>query len=104
VTTPCLSDVQSDQPGNLESRVGIPATRVAGNYTAGKVAQDLSPIIVIDGEPFTLETPCPGAFPAGHPGCFGAELSWFVQHTRSPRAGPRALPPRALWTVDHALW
>ncbi|HKT98947.1 MAG TPA: CcdB family protein [Paraburkholderia sp.] len=67
-TTPYLLDVQSDHLGNLESRVVIPVTRVAGNYTASKVAQDLSPIIVIDGEQFMLETPFLGAFPASQLG------------------------------------
>lgn len=32
------------------------------NYTASKVAQDLSPVIDIEGEQFVLETPLPGSF------------------------------------------
>ncbi|WP_321918023.1 CcdB family protein, partial [Paraburkholderia sp. J11-2] len=60
--SPFLLDVQSNHLGNLISRVVIPLTRVAGNYTASKVAQDLSPIIEIEGEPFVLETPLLGAF------------------------------------------
>lgn len=60
--SPFLLDVQSDHLGSLISRVVIPLTRVAGNYTASKVAQDLSPIIEIEGEPFVLETPLLGAF------------------------------------------
>ncbi|WP_321867866.1 CcdB family protein [Paraburkholderia tropica] len=60
--SPFLLDVQSDHLGNLVSRVVIPLTRVAGNYTGSKVAQDLSPIIDIEGEPFVLETPLLGAF------------------------------------------
>ncbi len=63
--SPFLVDVQSDHLGNLISRVVIPLTRVAGNYTAGKIAQDLSPIIDIDGERFVLETPLLGAFKTG---------------------------------------
>jgi len=59
--SPFLVDVQSDHLGNLISRIVIPLTRVAGNYTASKVAQDLSPIIEIEGEPFVLETPLLGA-------------------------------------------
>lgn len=39
--SPYLLDVQSDRLGSLISRVVIPLTRVAGNYTPGKVAQDL---------------------------------------------------------------
>ncbi|MCP3725132.1 CcdB family protein [Paraburkholderia sp. CNPSo 3272] len=59
--SPFLLDVQSDHPGNLMSRVVIPLTRLAGNCTASKVAQDLSPINEIEGEPFVLETPLLGA-------------------------------------------
>jgi toxin CcdB len=59
--SPFLLDVQSDHLGNLISRVVIPLTRVAGNYTAGKIAQDLSPIFEIEGEQFVLETPLLGA-------------------------------------------
>ena len=61
IKSPFLLDVQSDHLGNLMSRVVIPLTRVAGNYTTSKVAQDLSPIIEIEGEPFVLETPLLGA-------------------------------------------
>ncbi|SFJ64888.1 toxin CcdB [Paraburkholderia megapolitana] len=43
------------------SRVVIPLTRVTGNYTVAKVAQDLAPIIEIGGEKFILETPFLGA-------------------------------------------
>jgi toxin CcdB len=53
--------VQSDHLGSLISRAVIPLTRVAGNYTSGKVAQDLAPIIEIGGEMFILETPFLGA-------------------------------------------
>lgn len=60
--SPFLLDVQSDHLSNLISRVVIPLTRVAGNYTGSKVAQDLSPIIDIEGEQFVLETPLLGAF------------------------------------------
>ncbi|MEM5312609.1 CcdB family protein [Paraburkholderia sp. JHI869] len=59
--SPFLLDVQSDHLGDLLSRVVVPLTRVAGNYTASKVAQDLSPIFEIAGEPFVLETPLLGA-------------------------------------------
>lgn len=59
--TPYVLDVQSDHLGNLISRVVIPLTRVAGNYTAAKVAQDLAPIIEIGGEKLILETPFFGA-------------------------------------------
>jgi toxin CcdB len=59
--SPYLLDVQSDHLGSLMSRVVIPLTRVAGNYTSGKVAQDLAPIIEIGGEKFILETPFLGA-------------------------------------------
>ncbi|WP_233859362.1 CcdB family protein [Paraburkholderia sp. HD33-4] len=59
--SPFLLDVQSDHLGNLISRVVVPLTRVAGNYTGSKVAQDLSPIIDIEGEQFVLETPLLGA-------------------------------------------
>ncbi|RKU01811.1 hypothetical protein C7H84_19030 [Burkholderia sp. Nafp2/4-1b] len=62
ITSPFLLDVQSDHLGDLISRVVIPLTRVVGNYTPSKVAQDLSPIIYIAGEPFVLETPLLGAF------------------------------------------
>ena len=55
--SPYLLDVQSDHLGDLMSRVVIPLTRVAGTYTPAKVAQDLSPLIEIDGEQFVLETP-----------------------------------------------
>ncbi|MGF6767624.1 toxin CcdB [Paraburkholderia sp. GAS199] len=55
--SPYLLDVQSDHLGELLSRVVIPLTHVAGNYTSGKVAQDLAPIIEIGGEKFVLETP-----------------------------------------------
>jgi toxin CcdB len=64
-TSPFLLDVQSDHLGTLISRVVIPLTRVAGNYTASKVAQDLSPLIEIGGEQFVLETPLLGAFRTG---------------------------------------
>jgi toxin CcdB len=60
-TSPFLLDVQSDHLGNLISRVIIPLTRVAGNYTASNVAQDLSPLIAIGAEQFVLETPLLGA-------------------------------------------
>jgi toxin CcdB len=63
--SPFLLDVQSDHLGNLISRVVIPLTRVTGNYTASKVAQDLSPIIEIEGEQFVLETPLLGALRTG---------------------------------------
>ncbi|MGF6267029.1 toxin CcdB [Paraburkholderia youngii] len=63
--SPFLLDVQSDHLGNLISRVVIPLTRVTGNYTASKVAQDLSPIFEVEGEQFVLETPLLGAFRAG---------------------------------------
>jgi toxin CcdB len=59
--SPYLLDVQSDHLGNLISRVVIPLTRTAGNYTPSKVAQDLSPLIDIGGEQFVLETPLLGA-------------------------------------------
>jgi toxin CcdB len=59
--SPYLLDVQSDHLGNLMSRVVIPLTRMAGNYTVGEVAQDLAPIIEIGGEKFILETPFLGA-------------------------------------------
>ncbi|MDN7671103.1 CcdB family protein [Burkholderia oklahomensis] len=59
--SPYLLDVQSDHLGNLMSRVVIPLTRVIGNYTPGKVAQDLVPLIEIEGEKFVLETPFLGA-------------------------------------------
>ncbi|CAE6856188.1 hypothetical protein R69746_07590 [Paraburkholderia aspalathi] len=59
--SPYLLDVQSDHLGNLMSRVVIPLTRVTGNYTSGKVAQDLAPIIEIGSEKFILETPFLGA-------------------------------------------
>ncbi|CAM2163100.1 toxin CcdB [Paraburkholderia sacchari] len=68
IRTPYLLDVQSDHLGNLESRVVIPVTRIAGTYTASKVAQDLSPIIVIDGEQFMLETPFLAALPTSRLG------------------------------------
>ncbi|WP_408523543.1 CcdB family protein [Paraburkholderia fungorum] len=38
---PYLLDVRSDHLGDLMSRVVIPLTCLAGNYTSGKVAQDL---------------------------------------------------------------
>jgi toxin CcdB len=59
--SPYLLDVQSDHLGSLISRIVIPLTRVAGNYTSSKVAQDLAPIIEIGGEKFILETPFLGA-------------------------------------------
>jgi toxin CcdB len=55
--SPYLLAVQSDNLGGLISRVVIPLTRVARNYTPGKVAQDLALIIEIGGEKFVLETP-----------------------------------------------
>jgi toxin CcdB len=48
--SPFLLDVQSDHLCNLMSRV-------VGNYTVRKVAQDLSPINEIEGGQFVLETP-----------------------------------------------
>ncbi|TCK33569.1 toxin CcdB [Paraburkholderia sp. BL8N3] len=59
--SPYLVDVQSDHLGDLVSRVVIPLTRVAGNYTPSKVAQDLSPLFDIEDEQFVLETPLLGA-------------------------------------------
>ncbi|GAB7536992.1 CcdB family protein [Burkholderia sp. 22PA0099] len=59
--SPYLLDVQSDHLGDLMSRVVIPLTHLAGSYTPAKVAQDLAPIIEIDGEKFILETPFLGA-------------------------------------------
>lgn len=59
--SPYLLDVQRDHLHSLISRVVIPLTRVAGNYTPGKIAQDLAPIIEIGGEKFILETPFLGA-------------------------------------------
>jgi toxin CcdB len=59
--SPYLLDVQSDHLGNLMSRVVIPLTRVSGNYTPDKVAQDLAPIVEIGGDRFVLETPFLGA-------------------------------------------
>jgi toxin CcdB len=64
-TSPYLLDVQSDHLGNLISRVVIPLTRVAGTYTASKVAQDLAPLFDIEGEQFVLETPLLGALRTG---------------------------------------
>jgi len=59
--SPYLLDVQSNHLGSLVSRVVIPLTRVAGNYTTSTVARDLSPLIDIAGEQFVLETPFLGA-------------------------------------------
>lgn len=60
--SPYLLDVQSDHLGDLISRVVIPLTRVVGTYTPSKVAQDLSPLIEIDGEQFVMETPFLAAY------------------------------------------
>ncbi|WP_414445253.1 CcdB family protein [Burkholderia sp. 22PA0106] len=59
--SPYLLDVQSDHPGDLMSWVVIPLAHLAGSYTPAKVAQDLAPILEIDGEKFILETPFLGA-------------------------------------------
>ena len=67
-STPYLLDVQSDHLGSLNSRVVVPLTRVAGNYTPGTIAQDLSPLIEIRGEQFVLETAFLAAVPLTHLG------------------------------------
>jgi toxin CcdB len=80
--SPYLLDVQSDYLGSLLSRVVIPLTRVAGNYTSDKVAQDLAPIIEIGGEKFILETPFLGAIRASElgpaTGTLNSDQGWVL--------------------------
>ncbi|WP_322059961.1 CcdB family protein [Paraburkholderia sp. J63] len=76
--SPFLLDAQSDYLGNLISRVIIPLTRIAGNYTTSKVAQDLSPIIEIEGEAFVLEMPLLGTVSVGRSGLLYAYMEYGV--------------------------
>ena len=80
--SPYLLDVQSDHLDSLISRVVIPLTRVAGNYTPGEVAQDLAPIVEIGREKFILETPFLGAIRTSElgpaTGTLKPEQSWVL--------------------------
>jgi toxin CcdB len=61
-STPYLVNVQSDLLSDLESCVVIPLRRV-DFFPRVKIAAQLTPVILIDGEQFLLETPKMAAVP-----------------------------------------
>ena len=61
-TTPYLLDVQSDLFNGLGSRMVIPL-RSLKHFPKVKLSTRLTPIVIIDGEEYLLETPKMGAVP-----------------------------------------
>ena len=61
-TTPYLLDVQSDLLDGLDSRMVIPLRKLK-HFPKVKLPTRLTPIFVIEGEEFLLETPKMGAVP-----------------------------------------
>ena len=61
-TTPYLLDVQSDLFDGLDSRMVIPL-RSLKHFPKVKLSTRLTPIVIIEGEEYLLETPKMGAVP-----------------------------------------
>jgi toxin CcdB len=61
-TTPYLLDVQSDLLDGLDSRMVIPLRRLS-HFPKVKLSSRLTPVLIIAGEEFLLETPKMGAVP-----------------------------------------
>lgn len=61
-TTPYLLDVQSDLLDGLDSRMVIPLRSIK-HFAQVKLPTRLTPLLVIKGEHFLLETPKMGAVP-----------------------------------------
>lgn len=61
-TTPYLLDVQSELLDGLDSRVVIPL-RSLQHFPQVKLSTRLTPLLIVEGEEFLLETPKMGAVP-----------------------------------------
>ena len=61
-TTPYLLDAQSDLFNGLDSRMVIPL-RSLEHFPKVKLSTRLTPIVIIEGEEYLLETPKMGAVP-----------------------------------------